>query len=47
MDRTNEKQKFLIYDVFKNEVTRRLPKQGNDDIFACDSDARVLVYARG
>jgi len=47
MDRSNEKQKFLIYDVFKNEVIWRLPKHGNDDIFACDSDARVLVYAWG
>ncbi len=42
-----EKQKFLVYDVFKNDIIWWLPKQGTDDIFACDSDAWVLVYSKG
>lgn len=47
LDKSGEKQKFLIFDVFKNDIIWWLPKQGIDDIFACDSEARVLVYSWG
>ena len=46
-DKQMEKAKFLVYDVFKNDVIWRLPKNGNEEVFASDSEARVLLYSKG
>ena len=35
----HEADRFSIYDVFKNEVVRKVPKDVKGNVFACDSDA--------
>jgi len=37
----------LIYDVFKNVITRRLHKQGAEEVFTTDAEGRVLLYSKG
>ena len=42
-----EADRFSIYDVFKNEIVWKVPKDVKGNVFACDSDATWILYPEG